>query len=394
MTQFVSTKTLLAAACLLASTAFTGVAKADEVLTLGMSFPLSGAAAAWGRGAVWMCERAAKEIKDAGGVKVKGKTYNFQCLAYDHKYLASEATKVAQTLLNRDNVKYLYVQGTAPVLASQSLTERQGALLFMQAWGKSAKGADKPLSFNTLQTPFEIAPGLVKYVTQANPNAKTIAFLNPNDATGRESASAVVPVWEKAGLKTVTSDFYERGTTDFQAVAARLASFKPDIIDLSAMPPGDDGLVLKELAILGWNGIKVIDNGANVEGIAKVSGLPVLEGAYMAGALLFDGPNGTAHQRQLNKEETAAAGEGLGTPQIGAYDVIYMLKAGLEAAQSLDPKDIAKVMASTKYNSFYGPNVGWGGAQDYGINVEPKLPVFITQVVNGKLVDKAKVVPE
>ena len=389
-----NTKTILATASLLAGTAFTGVAKADEMLTLGMAFPLSGAAAAWGRGAVWMCERAAKEIKDAGGVKVKGKVYNFQCLAYDHKYNSADAAKVAQTLLNRDHVKYLYVQGTAPVLAAQSLTEHEGALLFMQAWGKSPKGPDKPLSFNTLQTPFEIAPGLVKFVTQANPNAKTIAFLNPNDATGRESASACVPVWEKAGLKTVTSDFYERGTTDFQAVAARLASFKPDIIDMSAMPPGDDGLVLKELSILGWNGIKVLDNGANVEGIAKVSGLPPLEGAYMAGALLWDGPNVSDHQRQLNKEETASAGEGLGSPQIGAYDMVYMLKAGLEGAQSLDPKDIAKAIPSTKFATFYGGMVGWGGMEAYGAIVEPKLPVFITQVVNGKLVDKAKVVPE
>ena len=394
MKHFANTKTLVAAACLLASTAFTGVAKADEALTIGMAFPLSGAAAVWGKGAVWMCERAAKEIKDAGGVKVKGKVYNFQCLAYDHKSNAADATKVAQTLLNRDHVKYLYVQGTAPVLASQSLTERQGALLFMQAWGKSAKGPDKPLSFNTLQTPFEIAPSLVNYVIQTNPNAKTIAFINPNDATGHESASAIVPIWEKAGVKTLTSDFYERGTTDFQAVAARLASFKPDIVDLSSLPPSDDGLILKELNILGWNGIKVIDNGANVEGIAKTSNLPSVEGAYMAGALLWDAPSTTDHQRQLNKDETAAIGEGLGTPMIGAYDMVYMLKSGLEAAQSLDPKDIAKALPSTKFATFYGGMIGYGGMEAYGINVEPKFPVYISQVVNGKLVDKAKIVPE
>ena len=35
------------------------------------------------------CAEAAEEIAQAGGVKVAGKTYNFECLAYDNKYNAA-----------------------------------------------------------------------------------------------------------------------------------------------------------------------------------------------------------------------------------------------------------------------------------------------------------------
>jgi branched-chain amino acid transport system substrate-binding protein len=367
-------------------------AEADGVIKIGMSIPLTGSGANWGKAAEWMCRRAAQEIKEAGGVKVGNRVYNFETIAYDNKYTAAEGTKVAQTLLNRDGVKYLYVFGTAPILATQSRSERQGAMLFNTSWGKSSKGPRFPLTFSVDNTPFEIMPVMVEFITKTYPQAKTIVLLNANDATGRENESISRPLWEKAGIQILTSDFYERGTTEFQPIAARLASFNSDMIDLSSAPPADAGQVFKELDVLGFKGVKICDNGSGVEGLTATGGQAV-NGVYMGAATPFDSPSTTEHQRRLNQEAIAYVGESLGLPTISAYDTVYMIKAGVEKAQSIEPRTVAAVMSTVRFHTFYGGETGFGGKAIYGSDQAPLLPVFITQIVDGKLVERARVEP-
>lgn len=384
------TKALLSAAAALLA----GVcgAQAQETIKFGLSVPLSGSGAQWGKGAEWMCKRAAQEIKDAGGIKVGGKTYTVECLAYDNKYTAAEGARVAQTLLNRDGARFICGVGSAPVLAAQSLTERQGALLFSQAWAKSSKGPNFPLTFSIINSPFEIMPAMIRYIRGAHPDAKTIAMLNVNDASGRETEAVSRPMWEQAGVKVLTSDYYERGTTEFQPIANRIVALKPDIVDLSSAPPADAGQIFKEMAVLGYKGVRITANGTGVEGIRATAG-DAADGVYLGAAMTFDGPSVTEHQRKTNEEGRGLIGESLSISTNGCYDAVNMLKAGAEKAQSLEPKDIAAALPGVRFKSFYAPSVGFGGKAIYGSDQAPMLPVYITQIVGGALVERAKVDP-
>ena len=381
---------LLATLTVAAGTMVFASAKADEIIKLGLSVPLSGSAAVWGKGGDWACKKASQEIKDAGGVKVKGKVYNFECLAYDSKFNAADGAKVAQTLLNRDGVKFIDgVIGTAPSEAIQALTERQGALLFTGAWGARYKGPRFPLTFTQINTPHEMLPTLIKYVTHSYPQARTMVLLNANDATGRETEAISRPLWEKAGVKVLTSDYCERGTTEFQPIAARLASLKPDIVDLGTLPPADAGRVFAELSVLGFKGVKVLEAGTGADGI-KATGGSAIEGVYMGAAIPFEGPDVTEHQRSLNNEARAFLGESLNAPEVSFYDATYAIKAAMEKAQSIEPKDVAGVMQSVRFKTFYGGETGFGGKDIYGSNQQMVLPVLVTQIENGKLVEKAR----
>jgi branched-chain amino acid transport system substrate-binding protein len=368
-------------------------AGAQGTIGIGITAPMSGAGALWGKASKWLCKRAAEEIKESGGVKVKGQSYNFDCLAYDNKMTAAEGTKVAQTMLNRDGLKYVYGFGTAAILAAQTMTERQGVVLMNTSWGMSSKGPKFPLTFAVNNTPVEIMPAVAKYVTTAHPQAKTIVLLNANDASGHEAESVYKPTWEKAGVKVLSSDFYERGTTEFQPVAARIAALKPDIVDIGSAPPPEAGAVFKELEILGYKGVKVMTNGGSAEAFLKTAGDKAGEGVYMGAAMVFDGPSITEKQRKMNQEALADVGDALGTVVISGYDMVYMLKAAMEKAQSVEPKDVAAVMSSVKFKTFYGGEAGFGGKEIYGANIAPQLPVYITQVVGGKLVEKARIEP-
>ncbi|ASP23514.1 leucine-, isoleucine-, valine-, threonine-, and alanine-binding protein (plasmid) [Antarctobacter heliothermus] len=377
--------------------ALTGIlataAQAEEIIKLGLSVPLSGAAAVWGKGAEFLCETAAEEIRESGGVSVDGETYNFECLPYDNKYNAAEGTKVAQALLNREGVKFIGGSlGTAPVQALQSLAERQGVLVFTVAWGASLKGMDHPMTFTQMNTPGEILPLLIGYIADKYPEAKSVAMLNPNDATGQETEALGGKVWQENGVKVASSDFYERGTTEFQPIAARLASLNPAIIDLGATPPADAGAIFKELDVIGWSGVKVVEVGTGADGL-KATGGGAAEGVYMGAGVTFDGDNVTDHQKAINDRAKAEIGESLNAVQIGFYDSLYALKAAMEMAGSVDPKAVAEVLPEVTFQSFYGQEVGFYGEELYGRNQQMRLPIIVTQVTDGVLVEVARLTP-
>src|SRR5690554_5105984 len=126
-------------------------ASADETLKIGLSAPMSGSAASWGLGFEYAAQQAVEKVNSEGGIKAGGKTYKLELYTYDNKYSAAEGTKTAQTMLNREGIKFIVGSiGTAPVRATQALTERQGVLLFNTGWGKSIKGPDFPLTFTQM----------------------------------------------------------------------------------------------------------------------------------------------------------------------------------------------------------------------------------------------------
>ena len=199
-------------------------------------------------------------------------------------------------------------------------------------------------------------------------------------------------VWTETGVKVLSSDFYERGTTEFQPIAARIASLKPDIVDLGGMPPADAGAVWKELDVLGWKGVKVVEVGSGVDGM-KATGGNAIEGVYMGVAVSLDGDTATPKQKAMNEEVRAATGESLNAIQIGFYDAVYALKAGMEKAKSVDSKAVGAAMPEVTFTSFYGTPVDFYGLDTYGSRQQMRLPVIITQVQDGKLVEKSRIVP-
>lgn len=385
-------KTLVAAVGALTLLAAPGV-KAQETLKLGLSSPLSGAAASWGLGMEWVAKQAAQSVNDAGGVKVRGKSYKFEIVSYDNKYNAAEGTKVAQTLLNRDGVRYVIgTLGTAPTMALQSLSERKGVLMFTTAWGASIKGPKFPLTFTQLNTPGEILPPLYSFIKKQHPSIKTVAILNPNDATGKETEVVARAMWESLGVKVISNDWYERGTREFQPIAAKMVTQKPDVVDLSVAPPGDSGIIFKELKVLGWSGIKIVAAGTSAETMMKIGG-DAVDGVYMGLSADFDGPQATPVQRKLNVGMKAAIGESMNVIHISPYDAIMALKAGMEAANSLDSKAIAAVLPKIVFETSYG-KTAFGGKATYGSAQHILVPIIVTQVKNGKLIELERLIPE
>lgn len=371
----------------------TASVQAQEIIKLGISAPMSGAAAVWGLGMEWAAKQAADKINLEGGVTVAGKKYKYEIVAYDNKYNAAEGTKVAQNLINREKIKYIVGGiGTAPIQALQSLSERSGTLIFISAWGKSVKGPQFPLTFTQSNTPFEILDPLYRYVLAQNPKAKTVAILNANDSSGKEVEVVAQKAWAALGIKVLSSNWYERGTTQFQPIAAKLTEQKPDIIDLGVAPPADAGIMLKELGVLGWNGVKVLPVGTSATQLAQIGGAAA-NGTYMGYAGDYSSSLSTPVQQILNQGMLAQYKEPLNPLQVSSYDSVYALKAAMEASNSLDPKKIAAVLPTLIFETSYGKTV-FGGKATYDSPQQLQVPVMITQVQDGKMVELSRIIPE
>ena len=87
---------------------FPGSASAGcETITLGSAISLTGKYATNGMHAKNGYEFAIQKIKDAGGVKLGGKCYNFNVIYYDDESKGDRAATLAERLINQDKVQYL-----------------------------------------------------------------------------------------------------------------------------------------------------------------------------------------------------------------------------------------------------------------------------------------------
>jgi len=363
-----------------------------EVIKLGLSTPMSGAGASWGILADWAAKQAANDINKSGGLKIGDKTYTFDVVAYDNKYTASEGAKVGQALINRDGVRFVvFALGMAPVRALQSLSEKEGAILFTTGAGKSIKGPKFPFTFTQLNTPFERYRSFFEFVKKENPDVQSVVIVEPNDATGQDASEVSKREWQRLGIKVLDVNFYERGTTEFASLATRITALKPSIVDFGEMPPSDTGLVLAALDEQGWKGVKVWAAGSATADLVKAGGTAA-NGVYMALAGDFGAASAPEIQRRLEVGAMKDLGEHMNAISVSAFDAVMAIKAAMEKAQSVDPDKVREVMPSLVFESSYGW-AAFGGKDEYGSPQQMLLPIIISQVKDGKTVERMRLVP-
>jgi len=192
-------------------------------------------------------------------------------------------------------------------------------------------------------------------------------------------------------VQVIDVSWYERGTSQFQPIAAKLAGLKPDVIDIGVTPPGDAGVILRELDVLGWKGVKTQPAGTNADQVVQVAGAAA-NGLYMGFSGDYGGDQATEKQRELNQGMIAALGETINPLQIAAYDSVYAIKAAMLAADSVDPREIAKVLPTIVFETSYGPTA-LGGADLYGSPQQMLLPVMVTQIQDGKVNELKRIKP-
>jgi branched-chain amino acid transport system substrate-binding protein len=129
--------------------------------------------------------------------------------------------------------------------------------------------------------------------------------------------------------------------------------------------------------------------GTGADGLLATGG-KAAEGAYLGAAISFEGAASTPLQRSLNEGVRGVSGDSINAVQIGFYDAVLALKAAMEKAQSIDPVQVARTLPTVTFDSFYGKSA-FGGMESYGSAQQILVPVVVTQLKDGKLIEVGRV---
>ena len=255
-----------------------GAGEAPDTVTVGYTGPLSGGAALYGRNCLVGLEMAIKEINDAGGASVGGKTVKLAVAGLDDKYNPGDAAVNAKRLRAQNAATMVFCPHSGGCFAIQAFNEAEGFILgaYTSVPAMTERG-------NTLTV--RIPPSFAVYV---GPSIRTTmaAFgkklgMAPADHDYAKAWSALMgPAWKAAGGTVVAENpmSYNRDT-DFSSGVGRVLSASPDVLFVGgASEP--TALVIRQARELGFQGGFIVMDQAKMDEMSVVlGGYDMLEGA-------------------------------------------------------------------------------------------------------------------
>ncbi len=351
-------------------------------LKLGVVGVLSGPAAQWGlalRGAV---EFVAAEATRDGLIKIGGEAAKVSVIAIDSKYTAEGAAAAANSLAGQ-GVKFIVGPIGSPELTGlKPIAVRNSMLVMGNGYAKDAIGKQWPLVFHQGPGPSGWADPIIK-IAKDKFGMKSVVVVAPNDQGGTDIASVDAEAYRNNGI-TATEEYYQRGTTNFAPIITRIMNQKPDAVDLASSPPGDGGIIVKQLRQAGFTGPIGRLGGPGYSEISRVAGGDdVLKDFYWYEPVFIDDKveKIAADYKTLMKADRPE--NNLFFQWVSATRMVT--KAVAKAGTVTDTQKVAEALRSLPVED---PNMGaghWIGQKFFGINQELSFPFGVGLVLGGKL---------
>jgi branched-chain amino acid transport system substrate-binding protein len=366
---------------------------AEKTLAIGLLGPLSGGAASYGVELQRGAEMRADEINKAGGLKVGGDVYKIKLVAYDHKAQAADAATATNKLVFQDKVKYIIGNAVgATCNAAQTITEPNKVMFGFVCWGTANLAPEKPYSFRSMLSQWELAEPFYRWVKENHPKVKRVAVISPNDTSGKDTNTAVVKALKGLAFEVTADEYYERGTKDFYPVLTKLLAQKPDMIDVAAAPAGEAGLILKQAMELGFKGAKGWTAGTNPFTIVGVAGREAAEGVWSPANINVKSEHVSGAVRKFGEGYEKRYGEVPGVIAVANYAAFDVFTQAMQRAGSVETDRVLEVLTKERFETVWGPLV-IGGKETYGIDRQFLYPLVISEVRGGEIVDLAQVLP-
>lgn len=368
----------LVSACLLSMPA----AAQDCEVKVGATAPMTGGASAWGLALKAGAELQAAVVNSEGGLPMGNRKCKVKVVTYDAQCTAAGGAAAANFFAS-ENVAALMGPLCSPETTGfRPVAKRHGQVAFSTSYMKDVLSPEYPLVFHALQGPAVFGPILIKEA-KARYQFKSVLILGPNDQGGTDAGRQLSKMYADQGVKA-TEEWYQRGTTNFAPIAARVMAMNPDVLELAATPPGDVGIVVKALTEAGFKGV--------FGGLGGIGQMPVVNGAGGVDKLkgyywleLMPVEEAGARKLRVDYErllKTAPPDNAI--LYISSTAVEQILRAISKAGTDRDAQKIAAALRTMKPESRYFGAGGWRGKSQYGINQELAFPVGMGIIADGK----------
>jgi len=356
---------------------------APEVVKIGIAQPISGGWAAWGVPVDRAARLAIDDINAAGGITVGGKTYLLEAVTEDTEADSAIAMAAFKKLIYDHKVGYILGPMSSAInKVVQPLCEENKVLqLFM---GSFPPTPDDYYNFRGTLIGEQFAPAAYAALMKLYPEAKTLAILNRDEEGGWINQEVARNVCNALGLEIVADEFVDPHEEDYYPILTKILPLEPDFIGMGMIAPGYHALLIKQGREMGYEGPFLAPTGSDTAIILDIAGAEAAEGLIAVGTADYIGLATTP----LMKDVGTRYLERYGTQDAWSleyYNDILYIKAGMEAANSVDPTEVVKVWRTPGFTmpSVYG-EVQWVGEEFWGINSIASCPLPYTQIQNGK----------
>lgn len=350
-------------------------------MKLGAMGPMSGGAAQWGLAMNSAAELAAAEVNAEGGVKIGGKQCKVVVVPYDSKYTADGAAAGSNAFAAQDIHLIIGPVGSPEATGIKPVAARNGQVAWNASYAKNALETKYPLMFHIAPGPAIWADAVIKRARETFP-MKSVALVAPNDQGGTDIERVDAEAYKANGI-TTTEEYYQRGTTNFAPIVTRILASKPDVVDTASSPPGDAGVIIKQLRLAGFTGPVGRLGGPGTDEILRVAGgIDVVKNFYWFETV----PTGDPKVREIDDEYKKL----LGKDPVGGTAVWADLPAArmtLKAVSIAGTDDAKAVAAALRKMQVDDPNIGkgyWTGKKQFGIAQELSFPFGIGIIKDGK----------
>jgi branched-chain amino acid transport system substrate-binding protein len=226
----------------------TGGGTTSKTINIGFIHPLTGSLADFASGDEWVLQQIRATSAYKNGFKIGGTTYKVNIIDKDTQSSSARASQLATQLIQQNNVDMICVTSTPETVTPVSLVCEQAKVpcnatnIPWQSWygglgGNPAKPTKK-FTYNTLFFfGLENLTACFLAMWKRISTDKVVGFMYPNDSDGNAFRAVIPPIAQKAGYKTVVSQPYTDGSTDFSTMISTFKSNKVELFTNVPLPP-------------------------------------------------------------------------------------------------------------------------------------------------------------
>jgi branched-chain amino acid transport system substrate-binding protein len=362
-----------------------------EEIVLGSAISLTGKYATNGIHAKNGYEFAIQKIKDAGGVTIGDKCYNFRVIYYDDESKGDRGATLAERLINQDEVQYMlgpYSSGLTKAIAP--VTEKY-QIPMVEAEGASRSLFNKGYKylFAVLSTSEQyLASAITLAAEKATESGSTpadvkVAVAVENDPFSLDIRAGVLEDAAKYDMKIVIDEQLPRDLSDMSAILTKVKLLKPDVLIISGHSKGaatavrqidEQNASAPMVAITHCEAADVVGNFGDAAN-------DILCSTQWAETLTYSDPifgSAAEYEQEFKATFSEYAEKPVPYQTAQASAAVYVFKDAFERAGTLDKQAVRDAIAATDLATFYG-QVKFS---DAGNNIAK--PMVLRQIQDGE----------
>jgi branched-chain amino acid transport system substrate-binding protein len=328
-------------------------------------------------------------VNSQGGLTINGQKYNVELFVLDGKASSEGVTQAANAMVYDKNIMFICGEGVTPLaIAVDTVTEQAGAIFSARFSNSSPNemGPKFPLKFVGGNCYFSCMKAALSYLHKSHPEIKNFAFEAIDDGTLKTATPVINKFAGEAGLQMLGDVVgFDFSVQDMTPIVQKVMALNPDAVMMGAMTQTCQALSIKQLRALGYKGPLFACTPENMNEAVEVVGKDAFDGFFAIGfpgdpAAITSLPQVTQDMVKIGIKKYSQFNMTQWQGANGAYSMLMAIKA----AQSLDPKVVAKKWETlTTIETTLGPGT-MGGLKTYGANHNVYHPTPIQAYISGE----------